>query len=97
MNNELLKELIKKNSTPYGNDLVDSLMEDYDAKIILDDEKEDSRGRQDLVILQIDDIFVEVTVEYLRIGYKDYDFNSIEARIVEKKEEVITYTRVTYE
>jgi hypothetical protein len=94
MNNEKLQELLKNAGTPYGNELVEILEEDFDAEFIDNRIEYDIRGFFDENILKVDDVFVRVTHRYNSVGYKDYNYSASHAQIVERKEEVITV--VTY-
>jgi len=96
MNNEKLQELLKNAETSYGNELVEILQEDFDAEFINNEIEYDDRGFFDENILKVGDVYVRVTLRYNNIGYKDFDFSAAFAQIVERKEEIVTQTVVTY-
>jgi hypothetical protein len=94
MNNEKLQELLKNAETPYGNELVEILEEDFGAEFIDNRIEYDDRGFFDKNILKVGDVYVRVVHRHNNIGYKDFDYSASFAQIVERKEEVITL--ITY-
>jgi hypothetical protein len=90
VNDELLETLIEKYASTYGNDLAFGLEEDFDAEVVKENLVDTHDGRIWTQILKIDDVFVKIVEHQNRLGYDDYDFDHIEAKIVERKERVET-------
>jgi hypothetical protein len=90
MNDELLEKLIEKYASTYGNDLAFGLENDFDAEVVKEKMVDTNDGRIWTQILQVGDVFVKVVERQYRLGYDDYDFDSIDAKIVERKERVET-------
>lgn len=90
MNNELLKELIEKAATPYDNEIVEILIEDFGAVVDHESDHETHKGLETTTVLQLNDEYIMIEKNYLRIGYKDYDLDETKACMVSRREEVVT-------
>jgi len=90
VNNEKLRELVESYASTYGNDLAFGLEEDFAAEVVTEKLVDTHDGRVWTQILKVDDVFIRVVEYQKRLGYDDYDFDHIDAEIVERKERVET-------